>query len=119
MAQPLNQQNLLFDEQQLTLQQQREMDSNKQKHHAQSQALTERVKQSQVLRMCPQHDTLDYPSVLVNLQEMLSCVNETLGVVYLHLQSIGSIVPPGDARTALQSLAEMRALLLVVTGVSQ
>lgn len=49
------------------------------------------------------------------LQDKLSTINESLAVLFATLQSLTAVVPPGEARTAVQTLADMGTPLLAIS----
>lgn len=58
----------------------------------------------------------EYPAVVSMLQDKLSTINESLAILFATLQSLTAVVPPGAARAAVQTLADMGSPLLAVSG---
>lgn len=101
--------------QQLVNQQRRDIASMQEKHEAQLQALAVAEQRSQLQNEGAHRRTDLVPEFIANIHQKMSTINESLSVLFATLQSLASIVPPGEARCAVQTLASMGTPLLAIT----
>lgn len=55
----------------------------------------------------PNDGVSDPTAILGDIHMKMSTINDSLMVLFASLQSLATVIPPGDARTALQTLTDM------------
>lgn len=100
----------------LALQHRREMAIMQQKHEAQLKALEHQESYKQLHNGDASLTMENYPEMVSTLQDKLITINESLSILFATLQTIATVVPPGDARKALITLADMGSPLLAISG---